>query len=123
MAFRTGVTSTLLSIISVLLYSLLFIPNGVNATALTYKIDANEKACFYTWIDKVGEKMAFYFAVSLISLLHTDFRYKQAVHLISIMKSKILIKKSSWMGIRKDRGTLYLLLNKRENTPFAFRMI
>jgi len=123
MVFRYGVTSALLSITSLLLYSLLFVPNAVNATALTYKIDANEKACFYTWIDKVGEKMAFYFAVSLMSPLHIDFRYKLAARSISTMKSKILIKKSSWMGIRKDRATLYLLLNKRENTPFAFRMI
>jgi hypothetical protein len=36
---------------------------GVEATALTYKIDANERACFYAWVDKVGEKIAFYFAV------------------------------------------------------------
>jgi len=36
---------------------------GVEATALTYKIDANEKACFYAWVDNVGEKLAFYFAV------------------------------------------------------------
>jgi hypothetical protein len=40
-----------------------FSPTTVAATALTYKIDANEKACFYAWVDKVGEKIAFYFAV------------------------------------------------------------
>ena len=33
------------------------------ATALSYKIDANEKACFYAWVDNVGEKIGFYFAV------------------------------------------------------------
>lgn len=37
----------------------------VAATALTYKLDANEKACFYTATKKEGEKVAFYFAVSL----------------------------------------------------------
>jgi hypothetical protein len=42
----------------------LFAGNGVQATALTYKIDANERACFYAWVDKVGEKIAFYFAVN-----------------------------------------------------------
>jgi hypothetical protein len=38
---------------------------NVAATALTYKLDANEKACFHTTTKKEGEKIAFYFAVSL----------------------------------------------------------
>lgn len=39
--------------------------SNVAATALTYKLVANEKACFYATTQKEGEKMAFYFAVSL----------------------------------------------------------
>ena len=39
---------------------------NVAATALTYKLDANEKACFHTTTKKEGEKIAFYFAVSLL---------------------------------------------------------
>ncbi|XXG99835.1 hypothetical protein Hte_006176 [Hypoxylon texense] len=35
----------------------------VSATALTYKISANEKACFYAAPEKKGAKVAFYFAV------------------------------------------------------------
>ncbi|KAI0024535.1 SKIP/SNW domain-containing protein [Xylariomycetidae sp. FL0641] len=35
----------------------------VSATALTYKIAANEKACFYAQPEKKDSKMAFYFAV------------------------------------------------------------
>lgn len=35
----------------------------VAATALTYKLTANEKACFYTDTMKENEKIAFYFAV------------------------------------------------------------
>lgn len=35
----------------------------VTATALTYKLAANEKACFYTTTKKESEKIAFYFAV------------------------------------------------------------
>jgi hypothetical protein len=38
--------------------------SNVAATALTYKLTANEKACFYALTKKVGEKVAFYFAVS-----------------------------------------------------------
>jgi hypothetical protein len=39
---------------------------NVAATALTYKLDANEKACFHTTTKKQGEKIAFYFAVSFL---------------------------------------------------------
>lgn len=35
----------------------------VAATSLTYKIHANEKACFYAKTQKENEKVAFYFAV------------------------------------------------------------
>ncbi|KAK9456989.1 emp24/gp25L/p24 family/GOLD-domain-containing protein [Dipodascopsis uninucleata] len=35
----------------------------VSATALTYNVAANEKACFYTYNEKPGVKVAFYFAV------------------------------------------------------------
>ena len=39
--------------------------SNVAATALTYKLDANEKACFYATTKKEAEKIAFYFAVSM----------------------------------------------------------
>ncbi|KAK7750587.1 mRNA splicing protein [Diatrype stigma] len=42
---------------------LAWIVSVVSATALTYKISANEKACFYTYSEKKGAKIAFYFAV------------------------------------------------------------
>ena len=34
------------------------------ATALTYKLVANEKACFFSNVEQQGAKIAFYFAVS-----------------------------------------------------------
>lgn len=39
----------------------------VSATALTYKLTPNEKACFFTQVEQQGAKIAFYFAVSLSS--------------------------------------------------------
>jgi hypothetical protein len=39
----------------------------VSATALTYKLLANEKACFFTYVEQKGAKIAFYFAVSVSS--------------------------------------------------------
>jgi hypothetical protein len=38
---------------------------NVAATALTYKLDANEQACFYAETKKDNEKISFYFAVRL----------------------------------------------------------
>ncbi|KAK9465876.1 emp24/gp25L/p24 family/GOLD-domain-containing protein [Lipomyces arxii] len=35
----------------------------VTATALTYSVAANERACFYAQVDQPGYKIAFYFAV------------------------------------------------------------
>jgi hypothetical protein len=37
----------------------------VSATALTYKLSANEKACFFSNVENKGAKIAFYFAVSI----------------------------------------------------------
>ena len=37
---------------------------NVAATALTYNLEAHEKACFYAQTKKDNEKVAFYFAVS-----------------------------------------------------------
>src|ERR1700760_1837340 len=36
-----------------------------SATALTYKLAAHEKACFFTDVQTKGSKIAFYFAVCL----------------------------------------------------------
>lgn len=38
--------------------------SSVAATALTYRLEANEKACFYNYVDQRNVKLAFYFAVS-----------------------------------------------------------
>lgn len=36
-----------------------------STTALTYKLLANEKACFFTSVEQKGAKIAFYFAVCI----------------------------------------------------------
>ncbi|KAH6893284.1 emp24/gp25L/p24 family/GOLD-domain-containing protein [Thelonectria olida] len=45
----------------------------VTATALTYKLSANEKACFYATTKKEGEKIAFYFAVQSGGSFDVDY--------------------------------------------------
>lgn len=43
--------------------------SSVTATALTYKLEANEKACFFTYVDQPNTKVAFYFAVRFFFFL------------------------------------------------------
>lgn len=45
----------------------------VSATALTYKLTANEKACFYANNQDKGQKIAFYFAVQSGGSFDIDF--------------------------------------------------
>ncbi|KAI1814772.1 SKIP/SNW domain-containing protein [Poronia punctata] len=45
----------------------------VSATALTYKLQANEKACFYAEPHKAGQKIAFYFAVQAGGSFDVDY--------------------------------------------------
>ena len=50
--------------LTALAYGLLALfASEVSATALTYKLAANEKACFYANNQDKGQKIAFYFAV------------------------------------------------------------
>lgn len=49
---------------------------SVQATALTYRLNANEKACFFNNVENTGAKVAFYFAVSS---QHCLFRHSACV--------------------------------------------
>ncbi|CAO3616044.1 unnamed protein product [Cunninghamella echinulata] len=39
------------------IFAICHLPSGANATALTYNMEANENACFYTWADTPGKKL------------------------------------------------------------------
>jgi len=45
----------------------------VSATALTYKLSANEQACFYSNVENKGAKVAFYFAVQAGGSFDIDY--------------------------------------------------
>ncbi|KAI9047230.1 hypothetical protein LZ554_008684 [Drepanopeziza brunnea f. sp. 'monogermtubi'] len=45
----------------------------VSATALTYKLSANERACFFSNIEQKGSKIAFYFAVQTGGSFDVDY--------------------------------------------------
>ncbi len=42
-----------------------YLTQHVSATALTYKLAPSEKACFFTYVEQKGAKVAFYFAVGV----------------------------------------------------------
>jgi hypothetical protein len=56
------------SAIALFAFIAVFFSASTEATALTYNVAAHEKACFYSWADVPGKKVAFYFAVSFIFL-------------------------------------------------------
>ncbi|KAL1970799.1 hypothetical protein VTN77DRAFT_2633 [Rasamsonia byssochlamydoides] len=58
---------------SLLLGLLATIIPSVTATALTYKLDANEKACFYAQVEQQNSKVAFYFAVQSGGSFDVDY--------------------------------------------------
>ncbi|KAJ9206269.1 hypothetical protein DTO166G4_7424 [Paecilomyces variotii] len=47
--------------------------SSVSATALTYKLEANEKACFYAQVEQQNAKVAFYFAVQSGGSFDVDY--------------------------------------------------
>lgn len=52
---------------------LAFLSAHVSATALTYKLQANERSCFFTETKAKGEKVAFYFAVQSGGSFDVDY--------------------------------------------------
>ncbi|KAL4804895.1 emp24/gp25L/p24 family/GOLD-domain-containing protein [Aspergillus unguis] len=52
---------------------LAYLVSSVTATALTYRLEANEKACFYKFVDQRSTKVAFYFAVQSGGSFDVDY--------------------------------------------------
>ncbi|KAG1137302.1 hypothetical protein G6F37_011339 [Rhizopus arrhizus] len=64
------------STILILLLTIITFSGKSEATALTYNIGANEKACFYVMTDKPGKKIGFYFAVQQGGSFDIDYEVK-----------------------------------------------
>ncbi|KAF2492117.1 hypothetical protein BU16DRAFT_529483 [Lophium mytilinum] len=47
--------------------------SAVYGTALTYKLGANEKSCFFSYVEQKGAKVAFYFAVQSGGSFDVDY--------------------------------------------------
>ncbi|KAF5348265.1 hypothetical protein D9756_010461 [Leucocoprinus leucothites] len=80
----------------------------VNATALTTPIAANEKLCFYTDVDKAGEKIGFYFAVQSGGSFDIDYEVKDP-------SDKVILD-----GQRERQGDFVLTANIPGEYAFCF---
>ena len=61
--------STMARLLPGLLFIFLHAASLVAGTALTYKLSPGEKSCFFTDVKQQGVKIAFYFAVSIYTLI------------------------------------------------------
>jgi len=59
--------------LSILLGLLALAVSSVYGTALTYKLGASEKACFFTNVERQDAKVAFYFAVQSGGSFDVDY--------------------------------------------------
>lgn len=60
--------------LSLLLGLLAVAISGVYGTALTYRLGASEKACFFSAVERQNAKVAFYFAVRCVPRTTQDNR-------------------------------------------------
>nr|CAG8470486.1 493_t:CDS:2 [Entrophospora candida] len=100
-------SSLLYFIMSILLYMNIS-PNFSEATSLTYAVAAHEKACFYAWIDKPGEKIAFYFAVQTGGSFDIDY-------LVTDPKGKTILN-----GEKERQGDFIFTANYVGEYSFCF---
>ncbi len=100
----------------------------VAATALTYKLGAHEKACFYTSTQKDTEKIAFYFAVraspipwqcSHLANTILSHRFNPVALSMSTTLSQAPTRRLSWREKRSVRATLSSRPTNRETTSSA----
>ncbi|KAI9784887.1 MAG: hypothetical protein M1816_000582 [Peltula sp. TS41687] len=80
----------------------------VSATALTYKLAPNEKACFYTWVEHPGAKVAFYFAVQSGGSFDVDYQ-------VTGPNGKVILE-----GQRERQGDYVFTANDGREYSFCF---
>lgn len=129
----TASMPTNMRLLTISLGLLAYMVSLVSATALTYKLAAHEKACFYSNVSQKGAKIAFYFAVSAPSatLHHSvpsgrfkadefgDDRSNQVVNSMLTTRSPVQGRRSSWMEQKRGRETLSLQRLMKATTSSA----
>ncbi|MCJ1275944.1 hypothetical protein MMC21_003749, partial [Puttea exsequens] len=92
----------------------------VSSTALTYKLVANEKACFHTDVKQQGAKVAFYFAVQSGGSFDVDYSVMGPNDRVIMENSKERQVDSVFTA--KDTGEYTFCFNNEMST-FAEKMV
>jgi len=90
------------------LFVFLYLSIAVKASALTTAIAPNERVCFYADVDKVGEKIGFYYAVQSGGSFDIDFDIKDP-------NQKVILD-----GERERQGDYVLTANTIGEYAFCF---
>jgi len=102
--------------------------SGVVSTALTYKLAANEKACFFTFVERAGAKVAFYFAVRWtcnpreVCRSSDVSRFNREGPSMSTTPWSAPMINRSWMARKNGRETLSSRRRPPESTDFVLTM-
>ncbi|KAL8737261.1 MAG: hypothetical protein Q9181_001847 [Wetmoreana brouardii] len=92
----------------------------VSATALTYKLQPNEKACFFSYADQKGLKLAFYFAVQTGGSFDVDYSVVGPNEKLIMEGSKE--KQGDFVFTAKEQGEYRFCFNNEIST-FTEKMV
>ncbi|KAF2201040.1 erp2,4 [Delitschia confertaspora ATCC 74209] len=99
---------------------LAFFASSVQSTALTYRLTANEKACFFTNVEQKGAKVAFYFAVQSGGSFDVDYTVVGPNEKVIIDGSKE--RQGDFVFTANDPGEYRFCFNNEMST-FAEKMV
>ncbi|KAK8136961.1 hypothetical protein PG984_004901 [Apiospora sp. TS-2023a] len=85
-----------------------WLTSAVSATALTYKLNAHEKACFYAHAEKPNLKIAFYFAVQSGGSFDLDYE-------VTGPEEKVVLE-----GEKERQGDFVFTAQKAGDYKFCF---
>ncbi|KAL8714046.1 MAG: hypothetical protein Q9225_006658, partial [Loekoesia sp. 1 TL-2023] len=97
-----------------------YICSLVSATALTYKLQPNEKACFFSYADQKGLKLAFYFAVQSGGSFDVDYSVVGPSEKVIMEGSKE--RQGDFVFTAKEQGEYRFCFNNEMST-FAEKMV
>ncbi|KAI4180378.1 MAG: hypothetical protein L6R41_007274 [Letrouitia leprolyta] len=92
----------------------------VSATALTYKLQPNEKACFFSYAEQKGLKLAFYFAVQSGGSFDVDYSVVGPNE--KIIMEGIKERQGDFVFTAKEQGEYRFCFNNEMST-FAEKMV
>ncbi|KAH9882598.1 hypothetical protein J1614_000834 [Plenodomus biglobosus] len=85
------------------------------ATALTYRLEAHEKACFFAHVENKGAKVAFYFAVQSGGSFDVDYSVVGPISTNGLANERVILD-----GSRERQGDFVFTANEVGDYRFCF---